>query len=234
MQRVADHADSTVVHLRQSVLVHPVTAVDLELLVHAEAEPGLEQADAVGTHNDCDNGVGILRDRGDGRAVILGADWVPDDLRHLATELLVSLHDAKRYFVTPGIVLADECDIARAEFFEEIVAEGMAYLAGGYRSANHCWRPIPFRHVVGAGSIHHQRNAGLLAHLRHGRAFVSTKRSDHDLHLLLVYEATRLGNGLVRIASCISDHVFNFASACRVVDLLPEQFEAVDHVGTWC
>src|SRR5262245_61769803 len=102
MQRVADHADSAVVHLWQGVLVHPVTAVNFKLLIHAEAEPSLEQADAVGADDDCDNGIGIRRDRGNGWAVVLGPDRVPDNLRYLATEFLIGLHDAKRHFVAPG------------------------------------------------------------------------------------------------------------------------------------
>ena len=116
----------------------------------------------------------------------------------------------------------------------EIVAERMADLARGHRSAHHGWRAIPLRHVVGAGGIHHQRNAGLLADLRHGWAFVPTERADHDLHLLLMHQAARLGNGLVWIAGCIRDYVLDLASACRIADLLPEQLEAVDHVGARC
>src|SRR5262245_7312091 len=104
IQRICESAGNRVRHFRERRLVHPVTAVDLEFLIHAEAEPSLEQADAVGADDNCDNGIGIRRDRGDRRAVVFGPDRVPYDLRYLATEFLVGLHDAKRHFVTPGVV----------------------------------------------------------------------------------------------------------------------------------
>ncbi len=230
VQRVADHADGAVVHLRQRVLVHPVAAVDLELLVHAEAEPGLEQADAVGADHDRHHRVGARLDRGDGRAVVLGADRVPDDLGDLAAELLEGLHRAERDLVAPGVVLADEGHVAGAELLVEIVAERMADLARRHRGAHHRGGAVPLGHVVGAGGIHHQRHAGLLADLRHRRALVAAQRADHHLHLLLMHQAARLGDGLVRVAGGVRDHVLDLAAAGHVADLLPVQLEAVDHV----
>ena len=38
-------------------------------------------------------------------------------------------------------------------------------------------RLVPLRHIVGAGGIHHQRNASLLADLRHRWAFVPAERA---------------------------------------------------------
>ena len=148
----------------------------------------------------------------------------------LPPSFLEGLHHAQRHLVAPGVILADEGDVARAELLVEIVAERMADLARRHRGAHHGRRAVPLGHVVGAGGIHHQRNAGLLADLRHRRAFVPAQRADHDMHLLLVHQAARLGDRLVGIAGRIRDHVLDLAAAGHVADLLPEQLEAVDHV----
>ena len=191
-----------------------------------------EQTDAVGADDDCDHGIGAGGDRSNGRAIVLGADRIPDDLGDLAAELLEGLHHAQRHFVAPRVVLTDEGDVARAELFVEIVAERMADLARRHRGANHGRGAVPFGDAVGACGIHHQRNAGFLADLRHGRAFMPAERADHDMHLLLVHQATRLRDRLVGIAGRIRNHVFDLASAGHVADLVPVQFEAVDHVDS--
>src|SRR3954468_7755283 len=109
--------------------MHPVAAVDLELLVHAEAEPSPEETNPVGADHDRDHGIGCRIDRRYGRAVVLGADRIPDDLGDLAAELLECLYGTERHLVAPRIVLGDEGDVAGAQLLVEVVAERMPDLA---------------------------------------------------------------------------------------------------------
>ena len=95
----ANRQDLCAIKLRQRVLVHPVAAVDLLLLVHPEAEPRFEQPHPVGTDHHRDDRVGVGRDRRDRRAVVLGADRVPDDPGDLASGFRVGAHHAERDLV---------------------------------------------------------------------------------------------------------------------------------------
>ena len=89
---------------------------------------------------------------------------------------------------------------------------------------------VPFGHVVGAGGVHHERDAGLLAHLRDRRAFVAAQRADQEVHLLLQREAARLRERLVGVAGGVGGDDLDLASAGGVLRLLPEEREAVLHV----
>jgi hypothetical protein len=90
---------------------------------------------------------------------------------------------------------------------------------------------VPLRHVVGAGGIHDDRDAGLAADLRDGRPLVTAERADEEVHLLLQREAARLRQRLVGIALRVGDDDVDLAVADFVPGLLPEKLEAVDHVG---
>ena len=59
-----------------------------------------------------------------------------------------------------------------------------------------------------------------LLELSRGRAFVPTEWADHDVHLFLMHKSARLGDSLVRVASCIRDHVLGLTAAGLVADLL--------------
>ena len=85
--------------------------------------------------------------------------------------------------------------------------------------------------VAQVSRIHDERDAGFLADLRDRRPFMPAKRADHEMHLLLMDEAPRLGDRLIGIAGRIGDHVLDLATGCLVVDLFPEQLEAVDHIN---
>src|SRR3990170_3364472 len=231
VQGVADQPDGAVVRLRQHVLVQPVPAVDLELLVHAEVEPGLEQPHAVHAHDDRRDAVGVLRDRRDRGAVVPGPDRVPDDLRDLAPELGVGPDRAERDLVAPRIVLADERHVAQAELLVQVLAEGVPDLAGGDRGAHHRRRAVPLGDDVGPGRVHHERHARLLADLGHRRPLVAAERADHEVHLLLVHDAARLGERLVGVARRVGDDDLDLAPAGLVARLLPEELEAVHHVA---
>ena len=231
VQRIADQADRAIVDLRQHVFLQPVAAVDLVLLVHAEVEPVLEQADAVGADDGHRDAVGVGRNGADRGAVVLGADRIPDQPRDLAAERREGLDRAERHLVAEGVVLADEGHVAQAELLVEILAERMADLARRDRGAHHGRRAVPLGDVVGAGRVHHQRHAGLLAHLRDRRTFMAAQRADQEVHLLLQHQTARLGQRLVRIAGGVAGDDLDLAAAGRHAGLLPEQPEAVDHLG---
>ena len=90
--------------------------------------------------------------------------------------------------------------------------------------------PLPLRDVVGAGRIHHDRNAGFLAHLRYGRSFMPAQGADDEVHLLLQRQTARLSQGLVWIARGVGCHDLDLAAAGQEVGLLPIELEAVVHV----
>ncbi len=129
------------------------------------------------------------------------------------------------------VVLPDEGHVAQPELLVEILAERMTDLTRRNRGANDGRRALPLRDVVGAGRVHHERHAGLLAHLRHRRAFMTAQRPDHEMHFLLQHEAARLRQRLIRIAGRVAGDDLDLAAAGGHAGLFPEQTEAVDHFG---
>ena len=214
--------------------MQPVAAVQFEFLVVTEVVPSLKQSDSGNTGHHRDHSVGIGRNRRERGAIVRGCKRGPDHFVDLAALVGKGLHHPSGDLMSPGVIRCNEGDVAGTQFLVEIIAKGVANLAGRHRGSDDGRQAVPLGRRVSTSGVHDQRDPGFFADLSDRGPLMTAKGPDDEVDLVLKRQSAPLSEGLVGIACGVCNHQLDLTSSGHVVVLFPEHLHTVEHFSTWC